>query len=278
MIIEADRISKRFGNKKVLKDVTLTCKKGEAIALVGANGSGKSTLLRILAGVTTQSSGVVRYAHNNMDIAFIPDHYEKIDIPVLKFLHYTLEAYGLSHKHKELKALCKLFCLESLLNIPMKHLSKGSLQKIATVQALVGDHEILFMDEPLSGQDTLSKSNFIEEVRKRKEQGLSIIMACHDSDIIQELSDRILEIKDGILSEGCGYINETINKVGVFILDDSSANVVNKLKNRIQTYSISEMGHKCKVILEQSKSEKVFELCVKEKLKIIRYEENGKYE
>lgn len=196
MIIEADRISKRFGNKIVLKDVTLTCKKGEAIALVGANGSGKSTLLRILAGVTKQSSGLVRYAHNNMEIAFIPDHYEKIDIPVIKFFKYTLEAYGLSHKHDELKGLCNLFCLESLLYIPMKHLSKGSLQKIATVQALVGDHEILFMDEPLSGQDTLSKLNFIEEVRKRKEQGLSIIMACHDSDIIQELSDRVLEVKD----------------------------------------------------------------------------------
>lgn len=273
MIIEADRIAKRFGSKIVLKDVTLNCKKGEAIALVGSNGSGKSTLLRILAGVTKQSSGEVRYAHENMEMAFIPDHYEKIDMPAIKFLNYTLEAYDLRHKYKELEELCSLFCLESLLNVPMKHLSKGSLQKIATIQALVGDHEILFMDEPLSGQDTLSKLHFIEEIRKRKEKGLSIIMACHETEIIEELSDRILQIKDGILLDGDKYIKKTGNKECVFILDDLSENVVDKFKNNIESYSISELGHKCKVVLGQEKSEKVFELCIKEKIKIIRYEE-----
>lgn len=87
-IIKCENIAKKYEGKDILKNVSLTCKRGEAIALVGANGCGKSTLLRILAGVTRPSSGEVIYAHGNIKMSFIPDHFEKLDIPAGKLLKY----------------------------------------------------------------------------------------------------------------------------------------------------------------------------------------------
>ena len=87
------------------------------------------------------------------------------------------------------------FHLEAMLKTPMKYLSKGTLQKAAVIQALLGKRELMFLDEPLSGQDTLSQMTLIQELRRRKEEGMTLIMACHETYLIEELADRIYEIK-----------------------------------------------------------------------------------
>lgn len=91
------------------------------------------------------------------------------------------------------------FHLETMLKTPMKYLSKGTLQKAAVIQALLGKRDLMFLDEPLSGQDTLSQMTLIQELRERKEEGMALIMACHETYLIEELADRIYEIKEGEL-------------------------------------------------------------------------------
>ena len=85
----------------------------------------------------------------------------------------------------------------------MKNLSKGSLQKAAIIQALIDQCDVLLLDEPMTSLDLSSQKIFVEEVNRRKSQGITLIMSCHEPYLVNNLCDRILRIenKNLILSE-----------------------------------------------------------------------------
>lgn len=89
------------------------------------------------------------------------------------------------------------FRLESMLNTPLKYLSKGSLQKVNVIQALLTVPDILLLDEPLSGQDIVSKQLFISKILKLLKQQVTVIMSCHEPQLIAAISDTIYEIDNG---------------------------------------------------------------------------------
>lgn len=209
MRLEAKNIKKIYKRKEILKDISLSVKEGEIIALVGTNGCGKSTLLRILAGITMPSSGKV-ITSPDCRFSFIPDRYEKSGFTIPGFMEHMQRILQID-AGEQLEAYYKNFHLENMLDTPMKQLSKGTLQKAAMIQALLGEKDILFMDEPLSGQDIKSQQYFVKEIRSQKEQGLSALMACHEPFLIKELADKVYQIKDGFLTDGRDYIFEEQN-------------------------------------------------------------------
>ena len=198
-ILEANNISKSYGSNLVLNDISFGCKKGDAVAFIGPNGCGKSTLLRILFGLTPPTSGHIVFHDEGIKIAFIPDHYEKINIKMKTFFTHVMDIYQCMDHQERLDDLIKKFQLETMLNTQLKHLSKGSLQKVAIAQALLCDSDVLFMDEPLSGQDTLSEQHFIEQIHQLKKRGASIILATHDAELVAEIADTVFSFKNGKL-------------------------------------------------------------------------------
>lgn len=206
MRLEAKKIKKTYKGKEILKDISLSVEEGEIIALVGTNGCGKSTLLRILAGITMPSAGKV-VTSPDCRFSFIPDRYEKSAFTIPGFMEHIQRILHID-ANEQLETYYKNFHLEDMLDTPMKQLSKGTLQKAAMIQALLGEKDVLFMDEPLSGQDIKSQQYFVEEIRSQKEQGLSVIMACHEPFLIKELADKVFQIKDGILIDGTDYVFE----------------------------------------------------------------------
>ena len=196
-IIEASSISKSYGSNLVLNDISFTCKKGDAVAFVGPNGCGKSTLLRILSGLTPPTSGQLNFCDEEIKIAFIPDHYEKINIKTKTFFNHVMDIYQCIDHQERLDDLIKEFQLESMLDTQLKHLSKGSLQKVAIIQALICDSDLLFMDEPLSGQDIQSEQYFIEQIHQLKKRGASIILATHDDELVTEIADTVFSFENG---------------------------------------------------------------------------------
>lgn len=206
MRLEAKNIKKTYKGKEILKDISLSVQEREIIALVGTNGCGKSTLLRILAGLTMPSSGKI-ITSPGCRFSFIPDRYEKSDFTIPGFMEHVQRILQIDAK-EQLKAYYKDFHLEDMLHTPMKQLSKGTLQKAAMIQALLGEKDMLFMDEPLSGQDIKSQQYFVKEIKRQKEQGMSVLMACHESFLIKELADKVWQIKDGILTDGRNYVFE----------------------------------------------------------------------
>jgi ABC-type multidrug transport system ATPase subunit len=108
---------------------------------------------------------------------------------------------GLSEQETKEKSeeLYQEFYMESMLDTPIKHLSKGTLQKVAVIQALLSKPDILLMDEPLSGQDMQSQQNFIRRIKELKQEGVSILMSCHEKFLVNQLSDTAYRIVKGKL-------------------------------------------------------------------------------
>ena len=93
--------------------------------------------------------------------------------------------------------LCKDFFLEDMLNTSMKNLSKGTLQKIGVIQALLKPPQILLLDEPLSGQDADSQQVFIRKINQLRKENVTILMSCHEPYLIKSISDTLYVMEHG---------------------------------------------------------------------------------
>ncbi len=194
-IIEVENLSKKFGTKTILNNVNVKLKKGESVAILGNNGVGKSTFLRMICGITKVSSGKI-IVHNNIQFNYIPENYSKLNLTVEEHMKCMgdLDKVDKEDYNAKINELYKEFYLENMKNIPMKHLSKGTLQKVAVLRALIKEPDVLLLDEPLSGQDINSQKNFIRIVKDLISQGVTVIMSCHEMFLVEELSSRILQI------------------------------------------------------------------------------------
>lgn len=196
-IIETENLSKKFGKKIILNNVNIQFKQGESVAILGNNGMGKSTFLRMICGLTSISSGRI-IVNRNIKFNYIPENYSKLNLTVEEYMKSMGELDKISKElySEKIKKLYKEFYLESMKDVPMKHLSKGTLQKVAVIQALITKPDVLLLDEPLSGQDINSQRNFTRIVKKLISEGVTVIMSCHEMILVEELSSRILQIEN----------------------------------------------------------------------------------
>jgi ABC-type multidrug transport system ATPase subunit len=197
VLISLNAISKYFGRKLILKDIDLEITPMNAIALLGPNGCGKSTLLKIIAGLTKISSGSVDYAPQ-LKIAYIPENFPKIDLTPAEFIKSLGLIGGLTPAKvsTSMTDLFQTFQMDDMRDVPIKHLSKGTIQKVAVIQALLTTPDVLLLDEPLSGQDIQSQQLFIQMVQKLHQQGVATIMSCHERFLVNQLAHTAYEISD----------------------------------------------------------------------------------
>jgi ABC-type multidrug transport system ATPase subunit len=189
----ARAITKRFGRKTVLDDVDLDLRPGEAVALVGENGAGKTTLLRICAGLLPADSGVVRA---RAKIGYCPQ-----DAGVLDLLtadeHMVLfgRAAGLSRPDavRDGRRNLAWFGFPARDRTVAKDLSGGTRQKLNLALALLGDPEVLLLDEPYQGFDHGTYVNFWDHVDRWRSEGKAILVVTH---MLAELArvDRVVEL------------------------------------------------------------------------------------
>ncbi|ALB45398.1 MULTISPECIES: ATP-binding cassette domain-containing protein [Clostridium] len=201
-IIKVKNLVKKYDDRLIFDDISLDIMKGESIALTGHNGMGKSTLIKILCGLTSITSGEV-IRDKNLKFNYIPENFSPLNIKAGEYIKLIGEIEGISKDDfvKKTNYLYKEFNLENMINTSMKNLSKGTLQKISVVQALVSKPDILLLDEPLSGQDSDSQKTFIRMVRELIKDGVTVIMSCHELFLIDQLSSRILQVKDSKIFE-----------------------------------------------------------------------------
>ena len=197
-MIELKDVRKSYNGKVIFEDVNLKLEDGTVTAFVGHNGCGKSTMLKVASGLVKKDCGEIIY-DAKYRFAYVPEKFPAINMSSRAYLRHMAEIDGIYTKNdsmNRINALAEDFYVDRMLDKPMKNLSKGTLQKIGVIQAIMSNPEVLMLDEPLSGQDVDSQEVFIDKINTLKNQGTIILLSAHEPELINALGDSIYTIKE----------------------------------------------------------------------------------
>lgn len=208
-LIRCDKVAKRFGGKRVLRDISLSVRAGEIFSLLGANGSGKTTLLRIVAGLERSDAGEVwlgpvplsaarhEIRHYIGVVAHAPLLYDSLT--AAENLRFFARMYDLNAPEDRINRLLRAFALWPRRDEPVRTFSRGMLQRLAIARSILHDPPVLIFDEPDSGLDGESLtilSGLLAEFRRGER---AVMLSTHDRSLAATWSDRICELRDGRL-------------------------------------------------------------------------------
>lgn len=202
-MIELRNVKKSYNGEVIFEGINLKLEEGTVTAFVGHNGCGKSTMLKVISGLVRRDSGEI-LCDKKYRFSYVPEKFPVVNMSGRAYLMHMAVIDGIYSKEdsrNKINDLAKDFYMEDMLDKPMKTLSKGTLQKIGVIQALMSEPEVLLLDEPLSGQDADSQEVFINKIRELKKQGIIILLAAHEPNLIRSLGDRIYTIKEHKISE-----------------------------------------------------------------------------
>ena len=220
-MLELKNIVKTFDGVPILNDVSLDIKNGEIVSILGPSGSGKTTLLNLILGITDINSGKIIY--DGEDITQVPMEKRGFNIVVQDYaLFPNLNAYenivyGLRNNpnistQEEVDEFIRLLGLEKHINKKIDQLSGGQKQRVALARTMVMKPKILLLDEPLSALDGVIKESIKSKIKEiATEFNLTTIIVTHDPEEALTLSDRVLIINDGKISQ-YGRPSEIINQ------------------------------------------------------------------
>ena len=191
-VIDVANLTKHYGPKHVLEDVSFTIDRGDRIALVGANGAGKSTLIRMLSGLEPPTSGTIKLGHNVLADYFAQDQYKVLD-PNAKMLE-DISEIAPKVPQVELRSLlgCFMFTGEDVFKT-LGVLSGGERNRYAMAKMLVSPANMLLLDEPTNHLDLRAKDVLLDAIR-----GFSgtVLFVSHDRYFIDGLATRVFEVED----------------------------------------------------------------------------------
>ena len=206
-MIIANNINKQFGKLKALDNVSITCNKGECIALIGPNGSGKTTLIKSILGMVVCDSGFITFNGKNIlhqwqyraDIGYMP---QTGRYPDNMTIGQVLDMMKDIRNNKEIKLdeeLIKKFGLDTLLDKRMRTLSGGTRQKVSASLAFLFNPDVLILDEPTAGLDPLASEILKEKIIAEKAKGKLILITSHVLSELDELVTQVIYMQDGKL-------------------------------------------------------------------------------
>ncbi len=198
-MIIASNINKKFGKLKVLDNVSITCNKGECIALIGPNGSGKTTFIKSILGMVVCDSGFITFNGKNIlhnwqyrsAIGYMPQIGRYPDnMSIGQLLNMMKDI----RKEKNMvldEELIQRFELDKMLDKRMRTLSGGTRQKVSASLAFLFDPDVLILDEPTAGLDPVAAEILKEKIIAQKAKGKLVLITSH---ILSELDDLITQV------------------------------------------------------------------------------------
>lgn len=213
-MIQLEHVIKRYGSKTILHDISFHVKKGEIVGFLGPNGAGKTTTMRMIAGFTTATSGTVRVAgfdmatHNDLaahKIGYLPEQpplYDVLDVDA--YLRFVARAKGISSAAmaSNLDRVIQACRLETVTKKEIYKLSKGYRQRVGLAQALLGNPDVLLLDEPTAGLDPGQIQETREVIRNVGKEH-AVLLSTHILPEVTLICQRIAIINQGrILAVG----------------------------------------------------------------------------
>ena len=199
-IIEVKNVTKTFGEKVALDNVSLSIPEGKVFGLLGPNGAGKSTLIRIINRITIATSGEVLFqghpitAADVEHIGYLPEErglYRKMKVGDQAM--YLAQLRGMSSRDAayELKQWFVRFGIQDWWNKKIEELSKGMAQKVQFITTVVHKPALMILDEPFSGFDPVNADLIRKEILRLKDEGATVILSTHNMESVEELCDEI---------------------------------------------------------------------------------------
>jgi ABC-2 type transport system ATP-binding protein len=207
-VIEVENLRKNFGDLQAVDGITFTIEKGEIFGILGPNGAGKTTTMEIIVGLQTKTSGNVRLLGKDPGKG---NHWLKQKIGVqLQVVNLfprltvkeTLALFaGFYHHPLDVNTIIDMMELDKKKNDWIMNLSGGQLKRVAVGNAIIGNGDILFLDEPTAGLDPQSKQRVWSIIDDLRSKGKTVFLATHFMEEAQELCDRVCIIDYGKIIE-----------------------------------------------------------------------------
>ena len=222
-IIEIKNVSKSFGEKVALENVSLEIPEGKIFGLLGPNGAGKTTLIRIINRITIPTSGQVLFQGKPITqsdverIGYMPEErglYRKMKVGEQAMYFAQLKGMSKADAQASLKEWFTRFGIQKWWNKKVEELSKGMAQKVQFITTVVHNPKLLILDEPFSGFDPVNAEIVRHEILRLKEEGSTIILSTHDMSSVEELCDNLALINNShvVITGGVDEIRRQFGK------------------------------------------------------------------
>ena len=210
-MIEIKNVTKKYGSKKAVDNVSFNVEDGDIFAFIGHNGAGKTTLIKSIVGIHDFDEGDILIDGMSIKanpveckklMAFVPDNPETYEhMKAIDYINFICDMYETPNEIREenIKKYAKLFEMEDKLNDTIDSYSHGMKQKIVLISALAHDPKILIMDEPFVGLDPKAVFDIKEVLNEMVKEGKIVFYSTHILDVAEKICSRVAIIKGGKL-------------------------------------------------------------------------------
>ena len=218
-MLKIEHLTKQYGDKKAVDDLSLTIRPGEIYGFIGHNGAGKTTTLKACCGILQYDSGEITVDGVSMKkdpitckskIAYIPDNPDLYEFMTgIRYLNFVADIFGVSgsERQNKIRSLADAFEISAALAQPISAYSHGMKQKLAIISALIHDPKLIIMDEPFVGLDPKASHLLKQLMREICQNGGAIFFSTHVLEVAEKLCDKIAIIKNGKLIQS-GTVEE----------------------------------------------------------------------
>lgn len=210
-MLKIEHLTKRYGDKVAVNDLSLTISPGEICAFIGHNGAGKTTTLKACCGLIKIDEGEIYIDGLSVKkdpieckrrLAYIPDNPDLYDFMTgIKYLNFICDVFGVSQNNRdvEITKYANMFSITADLAQPISEYSHGMKQKLAIISALLHHPKLMMLDEPFVGLDPIAAHTLKQLMHELCSNGGAIFFSTHVLEVAEKLCDRVAIIKDGKL-------------------------------------------------------------------------------
>ncbi len=280
MGLKIENISKSFGRKLVVDNISLELDKPGVFGLLGTNGAGKSTTIRMLLGILKKDKGTITWNGQEVDrkkvnFGYLPEErgvYPKVKI--IDQLKYFAELKGMDKEEaiKSINKWAKELKVEEYLEMPAEKLSKGNQQKIQFMTCVIHNPELIVLDEPFSGLDPVNTEILKNIIINLVKKGKYIIMSAHEMHTIEEFCTDILILNKGktVLKGNIKDIKKTYKANRLVI--ETEEDITKIIENRKLTIENAHDNLYIIKINEEKEGYDLLQSLIKEKINIDKFE------
>jgi len=255
-VISLQAVNKCYASETVVRDVNFNVNSGECVVLVGHNGAGKTTLMKLMLGLTRPTSGTVEVLGGNPAFnAAAAQHKTLGYLPESVAFYEAMTGLEVLQFYARLKGVSNLDC-ENLLELVdladasrrrVGTYSKGMRQRLGLAQAMLGDPQLLFLDEPTTGLDPLLRHHFYELIDGLHKQGATSIISSHALNEVEARADRFIIMKAGVIVAN-GTLDELYQQVAlpiqirIAVASGEASKIAERLGSEVNVVHVNEQS------------------------------------